>query len=105
MNATNLEIDIASILFNLSSQANLQKRGAWMAKMRVVAKDMTTGVYQAEQVINRYQFDNDKSDQQNCENIADEINKMAEQFNGHDSEGYVVGTILDVASQIEALIK
>jgi|GEM_PF-6538844 len=105
MNASNLEIEIASILFNISSQANSRKGGAWMTGLCVVGKDMDTGLYQAEQVINSYQFDKDKSDKQKCADITEAIKELAKQFNGHDSEGYVVGTILEVASQIEALNK
>jgi hypothetical protein len=98
-----IEFEIAAVLSQLSSMANDRKGGAWKTSSCVVGNDMAAAVFESEVIIRRFRFYGTSVDAQTCVNISTTIKTAARDFTGCDAEGFVVGTMLELAFKIEAL--
>jgi len=100
---TPLENRIEQKLKELHDLANKRRGGAWTMGFCVVGKDMRIGIFSATNVIRNYNFQNGKSVVKQCEELAWRIRLAIDQYDGVDTEGFVVGTMLDIKEHIENL--
>ncbi len=99
---TPLRAFLQKIIDRTYQQAMERRGGGWTTGLCVVGKDMQTGLLYAEGVIDRYDFNNGKSEKEQCEELYRAFRHEIENYSGADAEGYVEGTINDFASWVRA---
>ncbi len=98
-----LQADIESILSTLEQLAWQRMGGAWRTSYCVVGKDMLQGIVVANETIQSFEYSAHSTRLNALSALCTKLNEAAQNYNGYDDEGYVVGTIVDIANQLESL--
>ena len=102
MPGADLHDALANKLRELAELASQRMGGAWTTGLCVVGKDMRSGVQEAQRVISLNLANATETATKAREtHLAEQLRTAARDYRGHDSEGYVVGTIIEVAEFVE----
>ncbi|PKG80943.1 hypothetical protein CXF85_19430 [Colwellia sp. 75C3] len=99
MTALNLKIE--KLCDELRETASKRDGGAWTTGSCVVGRDMASGLEQAKNIIDAYNFTTKKTEAVHCQELAALIKTGANEYPYHDSEGYAAGTMVQLAYDIK----
>jgi hypothetical protein len=102
-NSYRLEMSIHKCINRLRNIATSRTGSGWHTGDGFVGYDMKEGLDLVSDIIQDYNFDNGKPFKIQCHDLSSQIRMTIDFYNGNDREGFVTGTMVDVALHIELL--